>query len=200
MRNSALVTFPEAAMTTKNWPNTFEQTVLPHLDAAYNLARWLTRNELDAQDAVQEAYLRAFRFFPSLRGGDARAWLLKIVRNTCYSCLRANRRLRDATEFDENLFVPDVRSPNPEEAVLQSASDALVRNALENLPPNFREVLILRELEGMSYREIADITGMPAGTVMSTLSRARDRLRQVLTTSMDGNTVPSSRRTAVVNA
>jgi RNA polymerase sigma-70 factor (ECF subfamily) len=187
-------------MTAQNWPDSFEQLVLPHLDAAYNLARWLTRNERDAQDAVQEAYLRAFRHFSDFRGGDARAWLLKIVRNTCYSWLRANRRLKDATEFDENFFTPDICSPNPEEAVLQSASDTLVRKALEKLPPNLREVLILRELQGMSYREIGAITGMPAGTVMSSLSRARGRLRQVLTASINGDPVPSSRRTAVVNA
>ena len=187
-------------MTAQNWPDIFEQVVLPHLDAAYNLARWLTRNEPDAQDAVQEAYLRAFRHFSDFRGGDARAWLLKIVRNTCYSWLRVNRPLQDAAEFDENLLAPDVRSPNPEEAVLQNDNGTLIREALEKLPPNFREVLILRELEGMSYREIAAITGMPAGTVMSSLSRARDRLRQVLTASINGDTVPSSRRTVVVNA
>jgi RNA polymerase sigma factor (sigma-70 family) len=187
-------------MTARNWPGIFEQAVLPHLDAAYNLARWLTRNEPDAQDAVQEAYLRAFRFFPDFRGGDPRAWLLKIVRNSCYSWLRANRPLQDATEFDENLFPPDVRSPNPEEVALQNDNGTLVREALQKLPPNLREVLILRELEGMSYREIGAITGMPKGTVMSSISRARGRLRQVLTASINGDTVPSSRRTAVVNA
>ena len=133
------------------------------------------------EDVVQEAYLRAFRFFAGFRGGDARAWLMKIVRNTCYTWLHANRPLQDAAEFDENLFPPDSRAPNPEEVVLQNDSGALLRKALEKLPPNFREVLILRELEGMSYREIADITGMPAGTVMSSLSRARGRLRQALT-------------------
>jgi len=180
-------------------PN-FEQAVLPHLDAAYNLARWLTRNEQDAEDVVQETYLRAFRFFPGFRGGDARAWLMKIVRNTCYSWLHANRPLQDATEFDENLFLPDSRAPNPEEAVLQDDSAALLRKALSKLPPNSREVLILRELEGMSYREIADITGMPVGTVMSSLSRARGRLRQALTGLMTRVTAPSSRRIAVVNA
>jgi len=178
----------------------FEGAVLPHLDAAYNLARWLMRNQQDAEDVAQEAYLRAFRFFPGFRGGDARAWLLKIVRNTCYTWLHANRPLQDATEFDESLFHPDSCAPNPEEAVLQNDSDTLVRKALEKLPPNFREVLILRELEGMSYREIADVTGMPAGTVMSSLSRARGRLRQVLTALMSGDAVPSSRRTAAVNA
>ena len=177
-------------------PN-FEQAVLPHLDAAYNLARWLTRNQQDAQDVVQEAYLRAFRFFPSFRGGDARAWLLKIVRNTFYTWLHANRPLQDAAEFDENIGPPDLRTPNPEEAVLQNDSFTLVRKALEKLQPNFREVLILRELEGMPYREIADITGMPAGTVMSTLSRARGRLRQVLAGLLNGGTALSTRRIAV---
>lgn len=161
-------------------PN-FEQAVLPHLDAAYNLARWLMRNEQDAQDAVQEAYLRAFRFFPSFRGGDGRAWLMKIVRNSCYTWLQVNRPLQDAAEFDESLILPDSHVPNPEEVVLQNDSGLRVRAAIEELPPNIREVLILRELEGMSYKEIAHITGMPMGTVMSTLSRARRRLRQVLT-------------------
>jgi len=178
----------------------FEHAVLPHLDAAYNLARWLTRNEQDAQDVVQEAYLRAFRFFPGFRGGDARAWLMKIVRNTCYTWLQANRPLQEAAEFDENVFPPDRHAPNPEEAVLQNDSDTLVRKALDRLPTSFREVLILREIEGMSYTEIADITGMPTGTVMSSLSRARGRLRQALTSLMDGNGVSSSRRTAVVSA
>jgi len=177
----------------------FEQAVLPHLDAAYNLARWLLHNDQDAQDVTQEAYLRAFRFFPGFRGGNARGWLLKIVRNTCYSWLQANRPLQNAAEFDENLFPADSRVPNPEEAVLQNDSDALVRKALEKLPSSFREVLILRELEGMSYREIGDITGMPAGTVMSSLSRARGRLRQILTGLMGGDPASSSRRITVVN-
>ena len=189
----------KASMTDHNQLPSFEQAVLPHLDAAYNLARWLSRNEQDAQDVVQEAYLRAFRFFPSFRGGDARAWLMKIVRNTCYTWLHANRPLQDAAEFDENFFPPDSRTPNPEEVVLQNDHGTLLRKALEKLPPNFREVLILRELEGMSYREIADITGMPAGTVMSSLSRARGRLRHVLTGLMNGNTVPSSRRIVAVD-
>jgi RNA polymerase sigma-70 factor (ECF subfamily) len=179
-------------------PN-FEQAVLPHLDAAYNLARWLTRNQQDAEDIVQEAFLRAFRFFPGFRGGDARAWLMKIVRNTCYTWLHENRSLQDATEFDENVFLPDSCVPNPEEAVLRNDSNILVREALEKLSPNFREVLILRELEGMSYREIADITGMPVGTVMSSLSRARCRLRQVLTTLMNEIPMASSGRILAVN-
>ncbi len=187
-------------MLEHSHPQNFEQAVLPHLDAAYNLARWLTRNEQDAQDSVQEAYLRAFRFFAGFHGGDARAWLLKIVRNTCYTWLRANRPLQDATEFDENLCPPDYHAPNPEELVLQNDSSALVRKALENLPTSFREVLILREIEGMSYREIADISGMPVGTVMSSLSRARERLRQSLIGAMSGDKMPDLRRTAVVSA
>jgi len=185
-------------MSEHNQVPDFEQTVLPHLDAAYNLARWLTRNEQDAQDVVQEACLRAFRFFPSFRCGDARAWLMKIVRNTCYTWLRAKRPLQEATEFNENLFPPDSRARNPEELVLQNDSSTLLRKALEKLPPNFREVLILRELEEMSYKEIADITGMPVGTVMSSLSRARGCLRQTLTVMRDA--VPSSQRIVTVNA
>jgi RNA polymerase sigma factor (sigma-70 family) len=178
----------------------FEQAVLPHLDAAYNLARWLTRNKQDAEDVVQEACLRAFRFFPGYRGGDARAWLMKIVRNTCYTWLHANRLLRDASEFGENLFPADSHALNPEEAALQNNSGALVRKALEKLPPNFREVLILREIEGMSYREIAEITGTPEGTVMSSLSRARGHLRHTLTGLMNRDASASSPRIAAVSA
>jgi RNA polymerase sigma-70 factor (ECF subfamily) len=170
----------------------FEEAVLPHLDAAYNLARWLARNEQDAQDIVQEAYLRAFRFFPAFRGGDPHSWIMKIVRNTCYTWLHENRPLQAAMEFDENLFSPDSRGPNPEEVVLQNDSGTLVRKALEKLPANFREVLILRELEGMSYKEIAEITGMAAGTVMSSLSRARGRLRQALQDLMTAESMQST--------
>jgi len=172
----------------------FEEALLPHLDAAYNLARWLTRNEQDAQDIVQEAYLRAFRFFPAFRGGDPHSWIMKIVRNTCYTWLHQNRPLQGALEFDENLFSSDSRAPNPEEVVLQNDSGALVRKALEKLPTNFREVLVLRELEGMSYKEIAEITGMAAGTVMSSLSRARDRFRKALKDLMNGESVQTSPR------
>jgi RNA polymerase sigma-70 factor (ECF subfamily) len=187
-------------MFERNQLPNFEREVLPHLDAAYNLARWLTRNEQDAQDVAQEAYLRAFRFFPGFSGGDARAWLLKIVRNTFYTWSHRNRPMQDAAEFDENFSPPDSRAPNPEEAVLQNDSDALVRQALEMLPSNSREILVLRELEGMSYKEIADITGMPIGTVMSSLSRARGRLRQVLATLMHRDSMPSSRPIVEVDA
>jgi RNA polymerase sigma-70 factor, ECF subfamily len=181
-------------------PNNFERENLPHLDAAYNLARWLTRNELDAHDAVQEAYLRAFRFFPTFRGGNARAWLLKIVRNECYSWLQLDRPLRKFTEFDEVDVPPDSRALNPEEVVLQNGNVIFEREAFAKLPFNFREVLILRELEGMSYREIADITGMPAGTVMSSLSRARGCLRHTLTALSTSNKMFSSPEATPANA
>jgi RNA polymerase sigma-70 factor (ECF subfamily) len=180
----------EATMRDGGGLGNFEQEILPHLDAAYNLARWLTRNEQDAQDAVQEASLRAFRFFPSFRGGNARAWLLKIVRNACYTWLNVNRPLQEATEFDEVDFPPDSRVLNPEEAMLRNDNVMFVRKALATLPSHFREVLILRELEGMSYRGIADITGMPAGTVMSSLSRARGALRQTLASLGNCNKLP----------
>jgi RNA polymerase sigma-70 factor, ECF subfamily len=181
-------------MLDHNHIPSFEQAVLPHLDAAYNLARWLTRNEQDAHDIVQEAYLRAFRFFPAFRGGDARSWIMKIVRNTCYTWLHENRPLQGAVEFEENLFPPNSRAPNPEEVVLQNDSGTLVRKALEKLPTNFREVLVLRELDGMSYKEISEITGMAAGTVMSSLSRARGRFRQALKDLMNGDRVQNSPR------
>jgi RNA polymerase sigma-70 factor (ECF subfamily) len=147
---------------------------------------------------VREACLLAPRFFPSFRGGDARAWLLKMVRNTIYAWLHENRRLREATEFDEIDFDPDSRIPNPEEAVLQNDSEVTLRGALEKLSTKCREVLILRKLEGMSYGEIAEITGMPAGTVMSSSSPARNRLRQILRGRWNEDPVPSSARLVAV--
>jgi RNA polymerase sigma-70 factor, ECF subfamily len=137
----------------------FENSVLPHLDAAYNLARWLTRNEQDAEDAVQEACLRAYKFFNAFRGRNARAWLLKIVRNTCYTQVR-NNRPQELARFDEEIHSEDDGSTNP-------------------------EVLVLRELEGLSYSEIAEVSDIPQGTVMSSLSRARERLRQSLTSLLN---------------
>ena len=158
----------------------FEQTISPHLDAAYNLARWMTRNEHDAQDVVQEAYLRAFKFFDSFLGADARAWLLTIVRNVCYTWLQQNRPHEPVAMFDEEIHSRDSDSLNPATLVLQSADQELIRYALEQLPAPFREVVVLRELEGLSYREIADIVRIPTGTVMSRLARARERLKQVV--------------------
>ncbi len=158
----------------------FEQVVLPHLDAAYNLARWLVRNSHDAEDIVQEAYLRAFKFFGGFQGGSARAWLLKIVRNTSYSFLETKRPAGLAVEFDEKLHTPDTAAPDAEAALLQAVDNRMLGEALEELPVQFREILILRELEGMSYKEIAAITEVPIGTVMSGLARARAQLKKSL--------------------
>lgn len=177
---------------------TFEETFITHLNAAYNLAYWLTRNKQDAEDVVQEAYLRAFRFFSGFRGGDGRAWLLKIVRNTCYTWMEVNRPLQQAAEFDESFFPTDSGALNPEQSLLRNDSGNLVRKALERLPVDFREVVVLRELEGMSYEEIASITGKPAGTVMSRLSRGRDRLRQALRDVSSTETRPISRQVEMV--
>src|SRR6202789_1522140 len=159
---------------------TFEQVVLPHMDAAYNLARWLVRNTSDAEDMVQEAYLRAFKFFGGYQGGDARSWVLKIVRNTSYSFLEKNRPADLAEEFDETIHTASAEQPGAEAVLLQSADSRMLREALDELPVNFREVLVLRELEGMSYKEIAEVTGGPIGTVMSGLARARTQLRERL--------------------
>jgi RNA polymerase sigma-70 factor (ECF subfamily) len=161
---------------------------MPHLDAAYNLARWLTRNEHDAQDVVQEAYLRAFRFFGGFRGGEGRAWLLAIVRNTCYSWLEKNRPAEINSGLDEDMqvegsagFDPDMMAAeggNPEAIALQNAHRRMLNQAIAALPLGFREVLILRELEDLSYKEIARVVDVPVGTVMSRLARARKLLRQ----------------------
>lgn len=168
-------------MTKQTVRENFETDVLPHLDAAYNLARWLTRNGQDAEDVVQEACLRAFRFFGGFRGGDVRAWLLKIVRNAYYTRLQQNRRQEPTTAFDEEIHSGEAASLSPETLMLQDADGQLLRHALEELPVNFREVLVLRELEGLSYKEIADVADIPLGSVMSSLSRARERLRESLT-------------------
>jgi len=158
----------------------FEQAAMPHFDAAYNLARWLTRSAGDADDVVQEAFLRAFTFFDSFRGGDGRAWLFSIVRNTCYTWLRKNRTQDLMTEFDETLHSGDGQTGSPESLQLRRADTEIVREALEKLPAEFREVLVLREMEGLSYKEIAEISGVALGTVMSRLARARKRLHDHL--------------------
>ena len=156
----------------------FEQLVLPHLDAASNLARWLMRNPSDAEDVVQEAVLRAYRFFAGFRGGDARAWLLQIVRNSCYTWIEKRMPAELVTEFNEELH--QTPSATPETIAAQASDRRQLMRALESLPVLAREVLVLRELEGCSYKEIAEVTGIPTGTVMSTLSRAREKLAQVL--------------------
>jgi len=152
--------------------------VLPHLDSAANLARWLLRNRADSDDVVQEAMLRAYRFFERFHGGDPRAWLLQIVRNTCYTWLEKNRPSELSTEFNEEVHQP--QSATPETLAAQADERRRLILALESLSPRSREVLVLRELEGCSYKEIGKITGIPIGTVMSTLSRARERLQRTL--------------------
>jgi RNA polymerase sigma-70 factor (ECF subfamily) len=161
---------------------------MPHLDAAYNLARWITRNEHDAEDVVQEAYLRALRYFDGFHGGEGRAWLLAIVRHTCYSWLRKNRPAElgaggdgETPAADRAGFDPDMLASeggNPEAIALQNAHRSILNQAIAALPLGFREVLILRELEDLSYKEIARIVDVPIGTVMSRLARARELLRQ----------------------
>jgi RNA polymerase sigma factor (sigma-70 family) len=175
----------------------FVEDVVPHLDAAYNLARWLTRNDEDAQDVVQEAFMRAFRFLGGFRGGNVRAWVLRIVRNTCHTWLHQNRAQYPTLEFDENIFGPDPLASTPEDVLSRKDDCKLVRRALQDLPPSYRAVLILRELEGMSYKEISKIMDMPAGTVMSRLSRARDGFRQSLVNLGHQGALLSSRRVIV---
>jgi len=164
----------------------FEEIVLPHLDAAFNLARWLLRSRSDADDVAQEALMRAYRFFGGFHGGDPRAWLLQIVRNTCYTWMGKNRPADLMTEFDETNHAVEVRErpqfgASPEAQAIASEDRERLTRALEELPPRFREVLVLRELEGCSYKEIATITATPIGTVMSALSRARRQLQYVVT-------------------
>ena len=163
----------------------FEQAVLPHLAASYNVARWLTGNDQDAEDMVQEAYMRAFKYFTSFRGGDSRVWLLTIVRNTCYTWLQHQRAHELTTSFDEELHSAVSDALNPEQLLLQSFDNQVLREALEKLPVEFREVVILRELEGFSYKEIMAIASIPLGTVMSRLARARKRLQQELVNRMN---------------
>jgi RNA polymerase sigma-70 factor (ECF subfamily) len=158
----------------------FEEAMLPHLDAAHNLARWLMRNEQDAQDVVQEAYLRAFKSFGGFRGSNGRAWLLTIVRNTSYTLLKKNRALDLTTTFDEEIHPIGDESASPA-MILEHCEDAeLIREAMDALPAEFREILTLRHQEGLSYKEIADIAQIPPGTVMSRLARARGKLKEYL--------------------
>jgi RNA polymerase sigma-70 factor (ECF subfamily) len=161
----------------------FEKCVLPHLDAAFNLARWLLRDRSNAEDATQEAMLRAYRFFPNFRAGDPRAWLLQIVRNYCYTWLRQKRPHEDIPEMNEDAMPSD--APSPEALAIASHDRQRIAQALEALPVHFREILVLRELEGCSYKEIAAITSHPIGTVMSALARARKQLRESLSTPAD---------------
>jgi RNA polymerase sigma-70 factor (ECF subfamily) len=171
--------------TALAWPDrmdtgaAFEREVMRHLDAAYNLARWLARNDADAEDVVQEAVLRAFRFFGGFRGGDARVWLLAIVRNTFYTQRAHAPAAGKFDEFDEAIHGGEDHD-DPQTVLLRAADAQSLHAALERLPPEFREVLVLRELEECSYKEIASITNLKIGTVMSRLARARERLQREL--------------------
>ena len=158
--------------------NSFDEVVLPHLDAAYRLARWITRNDHDAEDAVQEAALRALRYFGTFSGGNARAWFLRIVRNTCCGWQIAGPSSTDS--FDEERHSRMQPALDPEMLLLQTDDIILIEQTMRNVPDRFRELLVLRELEGLSYREIAGVTGIPMGTVMSRLSRARQAFRRAL--------------------
>jgi RNA polymerase sigma-70 factor, ECF subfamily len=162
----------------------FEETMLPHMDAAHNLAKWLLHNEQDAQDVVQEAYLRAFKSFGGFHGSNGRAWLLTIVRNTAYTLLKKNRAVDLTTTFDEEIHVTGHDSASPA-TILEHAQDTeLIRKAVDELPAEFREILILRHQEDLSYKELAEILKIPIGTVMSRLARARAKLKEYLTTQI----------------
>lgn len=156
----------------------FEQLILPHLDAAYNLARWLTHNDEDAQDMVQEACLRAYRFLPSFRGGNSRAWLLTIVRNTCYTWLHQQHT---SEVFNEGIHDVESDALDPEVIYMHVIEQEKLKEAIEALPLELREVTVLRELEELPYKEISTIAHIPMGTVMSRLSHARRRLQRYLT-------------------
>jgi RNA polymerase sigma-70 factor (ECF subfamily) len=174
----------------------FERLVLPHLDAAYNLARWLTFNDDDAQDVVQDAMLRALRYMDSCRGDDAKAWVLQIVRNTCYSWLKEHRpseRLWLGDEDDTLDRMPAPQADEPQEIAMRNADMRQVNEAIAALPVPFRDVLVLREIEELAYTDIARIAGVPVGTVMSRLARARAMLREALTRKPALRVVPASR-------
>jgi RNA polymerase sigma-70 factor (ECF subfamily) len=154
----------------------FEQVFLPHLDAAYNLARWLLRNDQDAEDAVQETYMRAYKAFARFRGGDGKAWFMTILRNVCYTMIKKLRAHETPEPFDEEVHQP-VGDAEMREAFRKKANAESLHCALEKLPDEFREIIVLHDLEGLAYKEIAAVANIPIGTVMSRLARARQRLR-----------------------
>jgi len=166
----------------------FERATLPHLDAAYNLARWLTKDQHAAEDVVQEAFYRAARYFGSFRGGDGRAWLLSVVRRAAFDWL-TKQRAQLAVVFNEDTHDRGDESSNPAFLAVQKCDQALVRKALEGLPPQLREAIVLRELEGMSYEEIATVTEVPIGTVMSRIARGRQQLQERLTALSEGEVI-----------
>ena len=158
----------------------FEQTILPHIDAAFNLAHWLINNDQDAEDIVQESCLRAYKYFSSYQGGNSRAWLLTIVRNTCYTWLHENQAQGLTVDLDDELSSVEFDSADPEQCLQIKIDQLSVIRALEELPPVYRELIVLREMETLSYKEIALIAGVPIGTVMSRLARARQQLKEFL--------------------
>ena len=158
----------------------FETLMLPLMNDAYNLARWLMRNQEDAEDMVQESYLRAFRFFSSFQGTNCRGWLLRIVRNTCYTALGARKLREKEVPIEEENYEVEDPSPLPPASLIKKATVEAVREAIAALPVDFREAVVLRELEGLSYKEISEVTEVPIGTVMSRLARARNQLSLML--------------------
>ena len=178
------------ASETARIGTSFDEVVLPHLDAAYRLARWLVANEHDAEDVVQEACLRALRYFRTFSNGNSRAWFLRIVRNTCHDWYSHTRQL-STDVFDEQQHSGTTPGMDPETLMLHAANAALIQHAMRELPARFRELLVLRELEGFSYLELADVLEIPIGSVMSGLSRARRAFRRALETRLkQTNRVP----------
>jgi RNA polymerase sigma-70 factor (ECF subfamily) len=158
----------------------FEECIMPHLDAAYNLARWLSGKDQDAEDIVQDACLRAYKFFGGFRGGDAQTWLLRIVHNAFYDSLHDSRHHQQFSEFNENIHSPDDSSDAPDTALIRKSDNDFLREGIEQLPIEFREILVMRELHGFSYNQIAEVADLPMGTVMSRLARAREELRHFI--------------------
>jgi RNA polymerase sigma-70 factor (ECF subfamily) len=186
-------------MPTDESRRRFEELALPHLDAAYNLARWITQNDHDAQDVVQDAMMRALRYMDSCRGYEAKAWLLQIVRNTCYTWLKDNRpgeRLFLADDDDVLDRIPGPGADEPQEIAARNADKRAIDEAIAALPVAYRDVLILRELEDLSYADIARIADVPVGTVMSRLARARGLLRETLASTLGAGlrAVPTARK------
>ncbi len=164
----------------------FEEAIIPHLGAAYDLARWLTRNSHEAEDVVQESYLKAFRFFDGFHGGDGKAWLMAIVRNTCFTLLQKNKVNAASDVFDERLHSDAARVVDAEEALIERVGLESLRGCIEVLPAEYREVVVMREIQELSYKQIAEITCVPVGTVMSRLSRGRKRLEECVTRQSGG--------------
>lgn len=172
--------------STSSSSQEFERVVLPHLDAVYGFARWLTRNDSAAEDIAHDALLRAFRFFRGFRHENARAWLFSIVRTSCYTWLAKNKANEQTAELHEDIYSAECETLNPETVLARSADGEEIRKLILDLPPEFREVIVLREFEGLSYQEIAATAGIPIGTVMSRLARARRRLERMLAPPAEG--------------